>query len=118
MIECTRDNLLVAELKGKEKKETTTEGGIILSADVDDSKPAPPPGLVINVGPDVKYINPNDVENVDDVAAQMALFYRSSLHWLVYDKRAEVIFLCGWDLSIIYRFLTIKNIELTVIQQI
>ena len=65
MIECTRDNLLIAELKGKEKKETTTEGGIILSADVDDSKPAPPPGLVINVGPDVKYINPNDVVFVD-----------------------------------------------------
>ncbi len=65
MIECTRDNLLIAELKGKEKKETTTEGGIILSADVDDSKPAPPPGLVINVGPDVKYIKSNDIVFVD-----------------------------------------------------
>jgi len=65
MIECTRDNLLVAELKGKEKKEKTTDGGIILSADVDDSKPAPPPGLVINVGPDVKYIKSNDIVFVD-----------------------------------------------------
>ena len=58
----TKDYL---EPTANEKKETTTEGGIILSADVDDSKPAPPPGLVINVGPDVKYINPNDIVFVD-----------------------------------------------------
>ena len=42
-IQCTCDNLLVAELKGKQKKEKTTEGGIILSADVDDSKPGSVP---------------------------------------------------------------------------
>jgi len=64
-MKCTRDNILVAEMKGKEKKEKTTDGGIILSADVDDSKPAPPPGLVINVGPDVKYIKSNDIVFVD-----------------------------------------------------
>ena len=65
MIECTRDNILVAEMKGKEKKETKSEGGIILSAQSDNTKPGSAPALVINVGPDVKYINPNDVVFVD-----------------------------------------------------
>tara|TARA_R100000084_G_C4518788_1_gene85877 strand:+ start:194 stop:469 length:276 start_codon:yes stop_codon:yes gene_type:complete len=64
-MKCTRDNILVAELKGKEKKERQTEGGIILSADVDDSKPGSAPGMVISVGPDVEYIKPNDVVFVD-----------------------------------------------------
>ena len=45
-IQCTCDNLLVAELKSKQKKEKTTEGGIILSADVDDSKPGSVPAMV------------------------------------------------------------------------
>lgn len=64
-MKCTRDNILVAEMKGKEKKEKTTEGGIILSADVDDTKPGSAPALVIAVGPDVSYIVPNDVVYVD-----------------------------------------------------
>jgi len=64
-MKCTRDNILVAEMKGKQKKETTTEGGIILSADVDDTKPGSAPALVINVGPDVTGIAPNDVIYVD-----------------------------------------------------
>ena len=64
-MKCTRDNILVAEMKGKEKKEKTTEGGIILSADVDDSKPGSAPALVINVGPDVTECAPNDVIYVD-----------------------------------------------------
>ncbi len=64
-MKCTRDNILVAEMKGKEKKEKTTEGGIILSADVDDTKPGSAPALVINVGPDVIGIAPNDVIYVD-----------------------------------------------------
>ena len=64
-IQCTCDNLLVAELKGKKKKEKTTEGGIILSADVDDRKPGSVPAMVINVGPDISYIKPNDVVFVD-----------------------------------------------------
>ena len=64
-MKCTRDNILVAEMKGKVKKETTTEAGIILSADVDDTKPAGAPALVITVGPDVEGIVPNDVVFVD-----------------------------------------------------
>ena len=65
MIECTCDNLLVAELKGKEKKETKSEGGIILSAQSDTTKPGSAPAMVLNVGPDVKYINKDDVVFVD-----------------------------------------------------
>jgi co-chaperonin GroES (HSP10) len=65
MIECTRDNLLVAEMKGKEKKESKSEGGIILSAQSDTTKPGSVPGYVINVGPDVKYIKPKDIIYVD-----------------------------------------------------
>lgn len=64
-MQCTRDNILVAEMKTKEKKERTTEAGIILSADVDDTKPGSAPALVINVGPDVNNIAPNDVVYVD-----------------------------------------------------
>jgi len=65
MIECTRDNILVAEMKGKEKKESKSEGGIILSAQSDTTKPGSAPAYVINVGPDVKYIKPKDVIYVD-----------------------------------------------------
>ncbi len=61
----TTDNILVAEMKVKEKKERQTEGGIILSADVDDTKPGSAPAMVIAVGPDVTYIKPNDVVYVD-----------------------------------------------------
>ena len=57
------DKIVVKPIKKEDNH--ITEGGIILSADVDDTKPAPPPGLVINVGPDVKYINSNDIVFVD-----------------------------------------------------
>ena len=60
-MKCTRDNILVAEMAVKEKKEKTTEAGIILTADSDDSKPGSAPAMVINVGPDVSYIKPNDI---------------------------------------------------------
>lgn len=59
MIKMTRDNILVAEV-AQEKKDETSEGGIIISASAEKSKAAPQ-GMVIAVGPDVKYINPNDV---------------------------------------------------------
>ena len=55
----TRDNLLIAEV-ATEKKDTMSEGGIILKAESEKNKSAPQ-GLVIAVGPDVKYIQPNDV---------------------------------------------------------
>ena len=64
-MKCTRDNILVAEMNQKTKKEKTTEGGIIISADADDSKPGSAPAMVINVGPDVSYIKPNDIVFVD-----------------------------------------------------
>jgi co-chaperonin GroES (HSP10) len=64
-MKCTRDNILVAEMEQKTKKERTTESGIILSADADDSKPGSAPAMVINVGPDVKYIKANDIVFVD-----------------------------------------------------
>ena len=59
MIEMTRDNLLIAEVE-TQKKDETTASGIIISAKAEKSK-ASPQGLVIAVGPDVKYIKPNDV---------------------------------------------------------
>ena len=64
-MKCTRDNILVAEMEAKTKKEKTTKAGIILSADADDSKPGSAPAMVINVGPDVSYIKPNDIVFVD-----------------------------------------------------
>ena len=59
MIKMTRDHLLIAEV-AKEKKDNRREGGIILKAEAESNKSAPQ-GLVIAVGPDVKYITPNDV---------------------------------------------------------
>lgn len=59
MIKMTRDHLLIAEV-AKEKKDSVSEGGIILKAETESNKSAPQ-GLVIAVGPDVKYITPNDV---------------------------------------------------------
>tara|TARA_B100000497_G_C7584821_1_gene351919 strand:+ start:665 stop:937 length:273 start_codon:yes stop_codon:yes gene_type:complete len=59
MIKMTRDHLLIAEV-AKEKKDNMSEGGIILKAEAESNKSAPQ-GLVIAVGPDVKYITPNDV---------------------------------------------------------
>ncbi len=63
MIKMTRDNLLIAEI-AKEKKDDVSEGGIILKSAAEDNKSAPK-GLVIAVGPDVKYITPNDVVYVN-----------------------------------------------------
>ena len=57
------DKIVVKPIKKED--DHITEGGIILSADVDDNKPGSAPALVINVGPEVTGIAPNDVIYVD-----------------------------------------------------
>ena len=52
-----KDNILVAEIK--EEKENKSEGGIILTTEVQDHS-ASKPGLVIAVGPDVENIKKGD----------------------------------------------------------
>jgi co-chaperonin GroES (HSP10) len=51
------DNVLVAEIK--EEKENKSEGGIILTAEVEDQS-ATKPGLVIAVGPLVHNVSKGD----------------------------------------------------------